>query len=1245
MTGSNRARSNNRPIRAALFLAVLVVLGITGNLMSLPLALGVEFFFGSIAVLLALRIYGFRWGLLAAAAAAGCTLYLRQPLSFPIFMLEALFVGYFLKRRGETIIIPGVVFWVCIGFPTVWLFNNKALEVDFQIALLISLKAAVNGIFNALAANVLYTHLPLEKWAGIGREPNKGNPASLRQLLFNVLVSMVIFPALILMAVDNQREQADMQKEIETIIENSSAVIINNFRTWEQEHLKALTELARLAGRDDLTTEELQKSAAILRMSHSDIIRVHIDDAEGTSRVFSPDHDENGKPAVGLNFSDRDYYRVLKETQQPVVSDVFMGRVGNPVPIATMGVPIIVQNRFAGYVIASVDISYVSARLLDITSPVNKLEATLVDSKGRAVASTRSGISPTQVLDRKEGGRKAAFGDNVFHWIPGSSGRQPGLVRWQESFYITEKQVGRYAPWTLVTEVSMAPFLRKAMDSNVKNMAGILVLATLALVFADIICRRLVGPVSSLAGVTTNLPEKIFHGQAVAWPTSSLSEMTSLVSNFKSMAATLRENFNELQTAKMRVEEEKNTLEAIIAGIGDGISIQDTNFRIMFQNSIHKDLMGDHMGEYCYTAYENREDVCENCPVQMSFCDGIVYTTERHPYTLDGKNQIHVEITSSPLRNIVGEIFGVIEVVRDISERTRAEEERRQIEQMVWQEKERAMVTLHSIGDAVISTDARGGIEYLNPVAEELTGWNNEEARGKPLLKAFRISSENGEKLENPVEYCIHEGKAGGFSSNNAVLTDREGHKYVIEYVASPIKEGAGRIIGAVLVFRDITERRNMMQQLVYQAHHDSLTDVPNRILFVDRLTLELARTRSQNGLLAVMFLDLDRFKRVNDMLGHAFGDQLLQNVVNRLQTCVRDCDTISRLGGDEFAILLPKVTGREDVEIIALRVLSVMREPWLIAGQEFHITTSIGISMYPFDGEDPDTLLKNADMAMYRAKESGRNNFCFYTPVLNIMVHERLSLENSLHRALELEQFVVYYQPQVDINSGQITGMEALVRWVHPELGLVVPDKFIPAAEETGLIVPIGEWVLRRACTQNREWQKAGFTPVRVAVNISGRQFMQPDLAAKIAEILQETGMEPRCLELEITESVAMQDAEFTAAILSELNNMGIRIAIDDFGTGYSSLNYLKRFPITTLKIDRMFLRDIPENRDNAAIVNTIIVLGHNMGIDIIAEGVESQAQLDFLRKRNCNKMQGFLCSKPVPADEAEGLLQKFLL
>ncbi len=1243
MTGFNGTNSKNRPVRTALFLSALIVLSIAGNFMSLPLALGVEFFFGSIAVLLALRIYGLGWGLFCAVAAAGCTMYLRQPLSFPVFLAEALFVGLFLRRRGETIIIPGVIFWVSIGFPVILLYNARVLGVDFQIALLISLKASVNGIFNALVANVLYTNLPLQKWAAVDSKTNKDSRATLRQLLFNVLVSIALFPALLLMAVDNQREQSAMQQEIGTMIETASIQIIGNLNIWQGDHIGALDQLAQMAVRDDLTTEYLQQSAAMLRGAHSDIIRVHIDDASGTSRVFSPAMDENGKPAVGLNFSDRDYYRQLKETRQPVISDVFMGRVGNPVPIATMGVPVIVQNRFEGYVIASLDLSYISS-LLQANSLRNELEATIIDSGGKVVATTRTGINPTQVFDRKEGGSKAAFGSNIYHWVPDSSHGLPGLVRWQESFYLTEKPVGSYAPWTLVTEVSMAPFLQKAMDSNVKNMAGILVLAILALIFADLICCRLAGPVSSLAAVTTNLPEKILHGQDVAWPKSSLAETASLVDNFKSMAATLRENFIELQAARTKAEEEKNTLEAILAGIGDGISIQDTNFRILFQNSVEKALIGDHVGEYCYAAYENREEICENCPVQMSFHDGVIHTVERHFTAPNGKGQIHVEITSSPLRDAAGEIIGAIEVVRDISERTRAEEARRRTERVIWEQKERALVTLHSIGDAVISTDARGNIEYLNPVAEELTGWNNKEAIGAPLLQVFRISSETGEKVENPVEKCMCKGSAEGFS-NYAVLTDREGRKYVIECVASPIKEREGRSIGAVLVFRDITEKRNMMQQLVYQAHHDSLTDVPNRILFNDRLTVELERSKRHNGQLAVMFLDLDRFKRVNDMLGHAHGDQLLQNVVNRLKICVRDCDTISRLGGDEFAVLLPEVSGREDVEGIAIRVLTALRQPWLIAGQEFHITTSIGIAIYPFDGEDPDTLLRNADMAMYRAKESGRNNLCFYAPAMNLMVHERLSLENSLHRALELEQFVVCYQPQVEISSGQITGMEALVRWMHPQLGLIDPGKFIPVAEDTGLIVPIGEWVLRRACAQNREWHDSGFTQVRVAVNISGRQFMQPDLVVKIAEILEVTGMEPRFLELEITESVAMHDVEFTTAILSELNDMGIRIAIDDFGTGYSSLNYLKRFPISTLKIDGMFLRDIPDNRDNAAIVNTIIVLGHNMGMDIIAEGVELQEQLDFLRRRNCTKIQGFLCSKPVPASETKVLLQKKML
>lgn len=567
-------------------------------------------------------------------------------------------------------------------------------------------------------------------------------------------------------------------------------------------------------------------------------------------------------------------------------------------------------------------------------------------------------------------------------------------------------------------------------------------------------------------------------------------------------------------------------------------------------------------------------------------------------------------------------------------------EERQKAGQEIWEEKERAQVTLQSIGDAVITTDATGNVEYLNHVAEDLTGWTNVEAKGLPLLQIFDIVNEfTGVTAENPVTRCIQEGRIIGLA-NHTVLVHRDGYKFAIEDSASPIKNREGDIIGAILVFHDVSEKRNLLLQLTHQAYHDPLTGLPNRILFNDRLTLALAQAHRNNEKMAVLFLDLDYFKLVNDMLGHAVGDNVLKEVTGKIALCLRESDTIARLGGDEFTILLPKVSHEEDAAKVAQKIIQSFQHPWILCEKEFHITVSIGIAFYPEDGEDADTLLRHADTAMYRAKDQGRNNYQLYTPAMNAKIMERLTMENSLRQALKREEFVIFYQPLVNTETGQMTGMEALLRWQHPERGLVAPMEFIPMAEETGLIVPIGEWVLHNACAQNKAWQDAGLPPVRVTVNISARQFQQQNLVETVAQVLSKTGLEPRWLELEITESALMQDLDFTIKMLCDLREMGVSISIDDFGTGYSSLNYIKRFPIHTLKIDRSFVRDIVTNPEDAAIVSTVIVLAQNLNLKVIVEGVETEEQLAFFEKRQCCEMQGYLFSKPLPVGEIERLM-----
>lgn len=465
--------------------------------------------------------------------------------------------------------------------------------------------------------------------------------------------------------------------------------------------------------------------------------------------------------------------------------------------------------------------------------------------------------------------------------------------------------------------------------------------------------------------------------------------------------------------------------------------------------------------------------------------------------------------------------------------------------------------------------------------------------------------------------------------------------------------EGLFRATGLLLIVLGLSllrKRRQMelvkVKQVAettrHQLYHDTLTGLPNRVLFEDRLTLELAHAQRDKQGLAVMFLDLDHFKLINDTLGHWVGDQLLQDVADRLKNALRGADTVARMGGDEFALLITQVTHAENVVKVVQKIFHALNPPFNFGDHEFHITTSIGITLYPNDGKDTQTLLKNADTALYRAKEQGRNIYQFYTPAMNTKTLERLALENNLRRALERKELIVYYQPRVKINTGQIVGMEALVRWQHPEQGLISPVKFIPLAEETGLIIPLGEWVLQTACAQTKAWQEAGLPPLRVGVNLSARQFQQPNLVERVAQVLKKTGLHPQYLELEITESAAMQNAEYTLLMLYHFKEMGIHISIDDFGTGYSSLSYLKKFPFHTLKLDQSFIRDLTTDPNDAMIAKIIITLAHGLKLEVVAEGVETQEQLDFLKRLQGDEVQGYLFSKPLPAEEFEQLLRQ---
>ncbi|MFH1493713.1 MAG: EAL domain-containing protein [Pseudomonadota bacterium] len=552
----------------------------------------------------------------------------------------------------------------------------------------------------------------------------------------------------------------------------------------------------------------------------------------------------------------------------------------------------------------------------------------------------------------------------------------------------------------------------------------------------------------------------------------------------------------------------------------------------------------------------------------------------------------------------------------------------------------RNQLILDLAGEGICGVDREGLITFVNPAAAAMLGYRVDELLGLPLHQTVHCKKADG--TLNPHESCpMHVAIEDGLShyGSDEMLWRKDGSGFYVDYTLIPMKEGE-KVIGAVVTFRDITERKSHEEQLAHQATHDSLTGLANRTILNDRIGLLIERAVREKSAIALLLLDLDRFKEINDSLGHGAGDELLQDMATLLSDLMRDSDTVARLGGDEFVILVEMNTADSAIPV-AQKILEALKEPFSISGREVFASTSIGISLYPKDGASGEELLKNADVAMYLAKKQGRNTFRFYNEGMNTSSTERLNLETSLRHAVDNGELLLYYQPQVNLHSGEIIGAEALIRWQHPEMGMVSPAKFIPLAEETGLIFPIGEWVMRTACSQLKSWQDAGVMTPTVAVNLSAHQFRQRQLVKMTTGVLLDSGIDARYLELEMTESAVMEDADRVIKVLRELKDTGATISIDDFGTGYSSLSYLKQFAIDKLKVDQSFVREITRDPGDAAIVVAVITMAHSLGLSVIAEGVETEGQLEYLRNHGCDEMQGYYFSRPVPAGDFEQMLR----
>jgi diguanylate cyclase (GGDEF)-like protein/PAS domain S-box-containing protein len=554
-------------------------------------------------------------------------------------------------------------------------------------------------------------------------------------------------------------------------------------------------------------------------------------------------------------------------------------------------------------------------------------------------------------------------------------------------------------------------------------------------------------------------------------------------------------------------------------------------------------------------------------------------------------------------------------------------------EKTLYDEKMRAQIALNAIGDAIVTTDLFTNIIYVNRSAEILIGCSREVALGKPLADIFKVINTNTRMIApNPAMQVI-EKNCPILLDSNLVLLRADGTELEIENSATPVHDATGKATGAVIIFHDASASRTMALKMAHLAQHDFLTGLPNRMLLTERLSQAIGMANRNSTKVALLFIDLDFFKHINDSLGHAVGDELLKAVAERLVKSVRATDTVCRQGGDEFVILLGEIDRAQDAALTVEKLFSTFSEPLHIGVHELQVSLSIGVAIYPGDGEGAEELMQNADAAMYYAKSLGRNNCQFFKLEMNTRAVQRAFIEAGLRRAIKRQEFELHYQPKVDIASGTIVGAEALIRWNDPQHGLIYPADFLSIAEECGLIVPIGGWVLREICTQQRAWLKAGLRIMPVSINISGAELKYKYFLDGVRQVLHETGLPPYFLEFEFTETILMRDAEFSIKMLESLKVIGVQLAIDDFGTGYSSLNYLRRFPVDTLKIDRSFMRDLSNDSDNATIVSAMIAMGRNLKQRVLAEGVETAAQLNFLRAHRCTEAQGFHLSPPLSA------------
>lgn len=1114
-------------------LGILFIAALIGNIFPITLFPPGRILLAGIPVLMIVRLYGARWGSLAALLTPLFALALgHNPAPELVWVAEAAIIGILLRREIESLPLASLMFWILLALPVQYLVYGILLQYPQSDLIHLIGHTTLNGFANAVLACLALLAL--------GRKG--GLPQSTLPYLdveLNAIAGAFLLPVLMILVLNVSGPRDFFQPGLENELANRGRLIQNRINLFHAELAGALAGLTDAPNRRECLETRLIR----LLQKEKRLQRISIYDTSGKMLLSRSNATATDAGADALQRLSGATLKQLAARTGPALL-TFDSQSPKTGAALRLLCPLTDDGEPVGLVLAALE----PQSYLDIlaSGENDALQALLVDDANRVVVSGSPDWHPSDLLTATlfDAGPNPR---QLFVWNPHSE----RVSRIWPELTAEPGEPGVLTAPRLVLALPHAALHNHVHRLLLTSMALLLIPCLTALAMALRVRNKIVRPIKRLADAASDLPEKARSGNLPVWPPAPIAEILDLSGHCREAALALAASYAELEKIRRKSTDSLDN------------------------------LLSQHRWE--------------------AFISSQKLQKTSHKLALE-QNQ----------RRRVQELIDNIDAAES---------------------RYRLLIENSLVGIFVYQDH---GYTYVNPRFAEIFGYTPEEITSEehpPELvhpdDQLLVSAHNLKLLNTPQTDHVHYEFAGVRKTGETVQVEA--------LIGRGISEGQPALIGSLL---DITERKNAEKTIEHLAFHDPLTNLPNRLLFLDRVEQNIARAQRTHESFALLFLDMDRFKTINDTLGHTAGDLVLKEVARRLESCLRNTDTVSRFGGDEFNILLPRAGNEEEIELIAHKVLKTLAWPFDIQDHEVFLTCSIGIGIFPKDGQHADLLVKNADTALYRAKDLGRNNFQFYSSSMNAQALERMAMESSLRRMFERQELRVHYQPQISLKDGRVTGLEGLVRWEHPVGNMISPSVFVPLAEETGLIIPMGDWVLQTGCYQLKTWLDAGFPSMRLGINVSPQQLQKSEFADLVMQILRECDLPPACLNLEITETVIMQDMHQALETLKKVRSVGVTISIDDFGTGFSSLSYLKDLPADHLKIDRSFVQNLPFSSNEAGIARHIIDMAHGLGLKVIAEGVENQAQLEFLREAGCDEIQGFLISRPLPAEEITDLL-----